>query len=979
MFDLFRFVVLRPASPGDPEETVHIDNDSELQVGLREASGGAEPRREMKRIANEFLGSDWFVSDPSALQYGPALDAFAARLDRQPPQDLETLQDAIRAVFDQDAHVLAGDGTFESERLRLGDSLLAAKAGDPPVDASLDTLARNLRLIALVRRAAQDDPRLNVAGAIAAARRASILLPEGLFPLPAAQAGPGGNEGNPNPPPGGDVQEEYAQLAELHAQLLAVKPADLNELEQPPEVEPPLPGAIDNQAIFNEVRDLRTTFQRSGGLIMDNSLASVRAAALDQLTLSSSALERFSPAANSALVRSGINLGQTSLPQAAEQVRRKLTDLTPQVGGVAASRSNVAVVGGQLYLVDDLPDMHIVGEGAAPAPVVLPQTHGSVKPVGVGDLLVVKQQIIGYEAGEIAYIENILKGEIHSRSVRRAETIEESTLTERENVSEEERDLQTTERFEMRRESEQVASMDGKLRSSAYGGLLEFDSSKDSPVHGSQQVAERQASTYGKEVTSRAVSKITERTRTQVMRRTVREFEEKTAHEFDNKDGAGHVVGIYQWVDKVYQAQVFNYGKRLLYDIIVPEPGAFLIQAFARALAEGRELVKPEPFTLQPEQVTEYNYGYYAAKYEATGIEPPPPLYQVVSETIEVPDGPQSATKTAKLTVPGGYEAVSGNTIQTNHRRNLGEDWVIELTVGRRWHRRDSFAKTPLNWSFILSSEVLSLPIALKCSNAWLFTLTVQVVCQRSDATYQKWKTRTHDVIRQAYQRQKAEYEERLANLEAALRVGALGQSADQKHALAMDELKKNCISIFTYQYYDVFNGINLVNQPDPVTGKPVAYAQIHLPDAETQGRYIRFFEQAFEWEQMMYHLYSYFWSRKNQWMNKVTREDRDAEFADFLKAGAARVVVPVRPGFEQAITHFMETGEIWEGGDLPAINSPLYVPLLDEIKAGDQARSAEVPYGTPWKLRLPTTLVLLRGDNSLPSWHEENGEWVPG
>jgi len=62
-----------------------------------------------------------------------------------------------------------------------------------------------------------------------------------------------------------------------------------------------------------------------------------------------------------------------------------------------------------------------------------------IKPIGVGDLLVVKQHIVGYEPSEVAYIENVLKGETHSRQVRRAETTETSVTTERENVSEEER------------------------------------------------------------------------------------------------------------------------------------------------------------------------------------------------------------------------------------------------------------------------------------------------------------------------------------------------------------------------------------------------------------------------------------------------------------------------------------------------------------------------------------------------------------
>src|SRR6266568_2395093 len=134
-----------------------------------------------------------------------------------------------------------------------------------------------------------------------------------------------------------------------------------------------------------------------------------------------------------------------------------------------------------------------------------------LKPVGLGELLIVKQQVIGYEPSEVAYIENILKGETHTRDVRRAETTELTVTTETETVKEEERDLQSTERFDLQRESDQVASTSGKLSAPLYGSLVELGSTQAAPLEGSLEMAERTATTYAKEVTSRAVSKITER------------------------------------------------------------------------------------------------------------------------------------------------------------------------------------------------------------------------------------------------------------------------------------------------------------------------------------------------------------------------------------------------------------------------------------------------------------------------------------
>jgi hypothetical protein len=107
-----------------------------------------------------------------------------------------------------------------------------------------------------------------------------------------------------------------------------------------------------------------------------------------------------------------------------------------------------------------------------------------------------------------------------------------------------------------------------------------------------------------------------------------------------------------------------------------------------------------------------------------------------------------------------------------------------------------------------------------------------------------------------------------------------------------------------------------------------------------------------------------------------------DPEFLDFLRAGSARVVVPVRPGFETAITHFLETGKLWGGaGDPPQINSPLYVSIIDEIRERTGAPQGEIPVGEPWDARVPTPLVLVRGRSDLPSWQRRapgDWEWLP-
>ena len=80
--------------------------------------------------------------------------------------------------------------------------------------------------------------------------------------------------------------------------------------------------------------------------------------------------------------------------------------------------------------------------------------RSGVAPAGIADLLVVKQQLTGYEAVDVAHIENVLKGERKLREHTRREETELITLAETETTTTEEHELETTDRFEMTRETE---------------------------------------------------------------------------------------------------------------------------------------------------------------------------------------------------------------------------------------------------------------------------------------------------------------------------------------------------------------------------------------------------------------------------------------------------------------------------------------------------------------------------------------------
>jgi hypothetical protein len=623
-----------------------------------------------------------------------------------------------------------------------------------------------------------------------------------------------------------------------------------------------------------------------------------------------------------------------------------------------------------MFPLDLLPP--VLDPGLLPS---VPATKGKVASIGVADLLVVRQQLKGYERADVAHIQNVLRGEMSTREHVRRRTTEEFTFTETETTTTEERELESTNRFEISRETEEVIKTDASLKagltvSGKYGPTVEFSASAEGSVSKSKERATRSASEFAQDVTDRAASKVTERVLQRQSMRVTNEVIETNTDSLDNRDGPDHITGVYQWVTKVYEAQMFNYGIRTMFDFMVPEPAAALVKALADGTSAAATIVAPPAFTLTPDQVSEYNYGHYVQVYGATDVDPPPPLWVTRSEVYAGTGGDKKTdyTHSATIDIPDGYEAALGEVVQTfSYWKSSGASDVI---LGDNLIRR-SVAGDAI-WRGDLDGETGSIPFAVKTYAIETVAVGVEVWCKRTSDGLRDWKHDTHAKLMTAYRARLAEYEEELDALEAeADLVEIEGRHPAANLELMRDELRKHCLSIITAQHFDLFGAI--VGSGST----PFEHTHIDLDEAAAEGAYVRFFEQAFEWEHMTWVTYPYYWGRKSQWAAKVTSDDVDPRFNEFLKAGYCRVSVPARPGFEGAIDHFLTFGEVWMGGPLPTVSSDLFLPIAEEIAERLDRPGDEEPQGVPWEVRVPTTLVALRKDDRLPVWEKLDGDWV--
>ena len=313
-----------------------------------------------------------------------------------------------------------------------------------------------------------------------------------------------------------------------------------------------------------------------------------------------------------------------------------------------------------------------------------------------------------------------------------------------------------------------------------------------------------------------------------------------------------------------------------------------------------------------------------------------------------------------------GYQAVTAA---------VAVDWFsvaptmsIDVVIGTNYftYTQNSGPNTdavPLN-----HPVVGQIPVTVIAWNASVYVVDIEINCAPTVQRIAQWQAQTHDIILQASRDRLTEYEDQLKTLTAELQIKSAGDSAEQKQTLIRAELEKSCVSILSNQHFDTLNAVEY--SPPGGTGFP----QLFLPNVEVVGRYTRFFEQAFEWDQMLYHYYPYFWGRKKYWNDRLQLDDQDAEFAAFLRAGAARVTLPVRTGYEAAVATFMTSGVIPSAADILSITTGLYVPFFVETMGPEGGPDSAVPYGNPpveWEVRVPTTLVKIRANNTLPRWQQ--------
>jgi hypothetical protein len=648
--------------------------------------------------------------------------------------------------------------------------------------------------------------------------------------------------------------------------------------------------------------------------------------------------------------------GNTSFEEIFEKIELAIKNENETLIENTSFADQAMMIGGVLLHLKTTPPT-LPGDSTL-TPAFVPNRFG-IRNIGIADYKKVVAHVCCYDAGEVSHIENIMAKEYKEKSTERIHKTTISSTTEQTKESEQFTDVSSTERFEMQTEIAKMLQEDvssGATANMSYSGLgFSASLGANYATNTSREESNRQAVNYAKEITQKATEKIVSRLRSEKTVTVTDEFRELNKHGFDNTKGDKHVSGVYRFINAIYKNQIYNYGKRIMYEFMIPQPGKLHQLGIQQNESNPNTVFLKKPIDPRIEfpdanYINEYNYRTLASKYDAdVNTFPEKMIYASKGFSGAKADGNELFSENYELPIPKGY-------FSTDLKLLLNARWDVDrvqkhsigITVGNQrfawneaWTDLNVSFNSEFNPSYKLDKFVEKVGIAYQSLNYLTFNIGITIKCELTNEKIQGWKEDAFQAIIKGYETQLAKFNAQISDIQS------IETNPGFYRQVENIALRKNCIAYLieeTQMGRGFYTGSQLTN-----------LALLQNQQLDNYANLAKFIEQAFEWSLMSYNFYPFYWGDRTDWTALYQYECNDPLFRSFMQSGMARVIVTVRPGFEKAVLHFMQTGQIWNGGEVPVVGNPLYMSIVDELKVQEYAVEES------WETVVPTNLIALQ------------------
>lgn len=563
----------------------------------------------------------------------------------------------------------------------------------------------------------------------------------------------------------------------------------------------------------------------------------------------------------------------------------------------------------------------------------------------IGELFIVKDEIVCYEPGEISYIENVMQTEIRERTHRHLQREETYSEQEEETSTYEERDLQVEETSTLHKEVDKIVEQDIGVNAGAqYANKkpgMRFSAYLNASYKQARKDAKRIVQSESKNVIDRAISRVEKKIRKFSSVKLLNEIEETNRHVFGGTNGAPMDLSRqYYFVNQVRKAQVYSYGYRMMIDINLPEPAAL----YKSLLEAGFDMKRPVKPCINIEEISTEDYLEYVQCYGFLDLEMPP------KESITIPviisGGPNPPLKDKNdlrnnqfehkskenFVVPDGYSATRMKIAGYNSTHRDQDFWSkVSIMCGNaQLYIEHTGDKDNPWWKADKSDKDERLPnlignqfLNITNWNTTSYDITINIICTIDAETILKWKIDVFNRIMAQYNQRLKEYEAAKAEFERR-KQSQFNQNPFLLKTKIVEQLKHHAITYISCQFFD---------ENDAMKNRvmPCGYPQMDIQEAKKEGDFFRFLEMAFDWQFMNYMLYQFSYGRKCKWAEMLKEASPNGLFTKFLQAGFARVTIPVNEGFENHITSYLINRRI-SPYNIPSIPQNM-VPIHEEIK----------------------------------------------
>jgi hypothetical protein len=419
-------------------------------------------------------------------------------------------------------------------------------------------------------------------------------------------------------------------------------------------------------------------------------------------------------------------------------------------------------------------------------------------------------------------------------------------------------------------------------------------------------------------------------------------------------------VDYYQLM-RHWRVDLYRYGLRMTYDIVVPSPGADLIRKIESLAALDAQINTPFEFTLGIEAVTRDNWTDLAAAYDASGqIDGPPSPENSYMSTASVQktvdDNEKFFTGNVELNVDADYTLTGGTVIVDYFYSEVSDDdyalvFDVMFDQSPMVHTTlfDQYPGSALGGSILGRSGHLS--VGYFHRGVVVANISIAYTVTLRDEIYRAWQFRAWSAIRTAAEQKYQASRQALRDQRAAIAADLAPFDALTLRRMELEEIMKSVLRwlfgpSFNVTPADIASILKKMAQNDPLANDALDPSSLTNQQWQRMmefGEFIKYIHNAIEWENVLYFTYPYFWDRPKNWTIKQFLEHPDALHRTFLRAGSARVVLTIRPGFEQSFAALIENGAFSSlPGDHP------YVTIAQEIQNYANTNYPGIPPANP-------------------------------